>query len=125
MTDATADFFDGLSRRGHEPLLEKATGSLRFDLVHDGQTDHWLLTFKKGDLAVSRSNVKADCVLRTDKAVFDGIVGGRMNAMAAYLRGVVAIEGDQQVLVQFQRILPGPQSAGDPRPTAGYARRQS
>jgi hypothetical protein len=36
MTDPTAEFFDELGRRGHEPLLEKATGTLRFDIA-DGK----------------------------------------------------------------------------------------
>jgi hypothetical protein len=33
MTDATTEFFDELEARGHEPGLEKMTGTLRFDLV--------------------------------------------------------------------------------------------
>ena len=36
MTDEVADFFDELERRGHDPLLAKVTGSVRFDIV-DGQ----------------------------------------------------------------------------------------
>ena len=36
MTDSTAEFFHELDRRGHESLLEKATGSVRFDLA-DGR----------------------------------------------------------------------------------------
>jgi hypothetical protein len=33
MTDSTAEFFQELGRRGYEPLLEKGTGTIRFDLV--------------------------------------------------------------------------------------------
>jgi hypothetical protein len=32
MTDATTEFFHGLGARGHQPLLEKAAGTARFDL---------------------------------------------------------------------------------------------
>ena len=36
MTDATTEFFQELAERGHEPALEKATGTLRFDLSDGG-----------------------------------------------------------------------------------------
>ena len=36
MADATTEFFDALAERGHEPLLEKTTGTVRFDL-RDGK----------------------------------------------------------------------------------------
>ena len=39
MTDATAAFFDALVERGHEPLLEKATVTVRFDLKQGKKTD--------------------------------------------------------------------------------------
>ena len=66
------------------------------------------LTVDKGDVAVSRKNVRADCTLRADKAVFDQVASGKMNAMAATLRGDIAIDGDSELLVPFQRLLPGP-----------------
>lgn len=44
MTDANAEFFQGLGSRGHEPLLEKATGTIRFDLADGTRTDRWLVT---------------------------------------------------------------------------------
>ena len=66
MADATAEFFDALVERGHEPLLENATGTVRFDLNEGKKTDRWLVTVTKGDLAVSRQNLRADCVVSAD-----------------------------------------------------------
>ena len=100
--------FEELGRRGHEPLLEKVSGTIRFEIVDGKQTERWLVSIDKGDLSVSRKNVRADCTLRTDKAVFDRVASGKMNAMAATLRGDIALEGDSELLVPFQRLLPGP-----------------
>jgi putative sterol carrier protein len=108
MTDATAEFFEQLEARGHEPVLEKSTGTLRFDIKDGQRTARWLVTIQKGDIGVSRRNAKADCVVRMNKALFDGMATGRANPMAALLRGEVNAEGDVGLLASFQRLFPGP-----------------
>jgi putative sterol carrier protein len=112
MTDATSEFFNGLEARGHEPLLEKATGTLRFDLVNGKRRARWLVEIDHGDVAVSRRNAKADCVVRVEKRLFDGITSGKQNAMAAVLRGELEIEGRRELLVFFQRLFPAPPKKG-------------
>jgi putative sterol carrier protein len=113
-----------LGRRGHEPLLEKVSGTIRFEIVDGKQTERWLVTIDKGDLAVSRKNVRADCTLRADKAVFDRVASGKMNAMAAFLRGDIILDGDSpELLVPFQRLLPGPPRRRRPRRATSAGRR--
>ena len=51
MTDATTEFFDKLARRGHEPLLKKVTGTMRFDLAQGTRTDHYFVAVKHGAVA--------------------------------------------------------------------------
>jgi putative sterol carrier protein len=124
MTDATAEFFDALVERGHEPLLENATGTVRFDLKDGRKTDRWLVAVVKGDLAVSRRNLRADCVISADKALFDGIASGKTNALTALLRGALRLEGDVELMTLFQRLFPGPARSRKRRPTAAPARRK-
>ena len=106
--DATTDFFNELDARRHEPLLENANGTLRFDLSNGKRKARWLVTIAKGDVSVSHGGTKADCVMRTTQALFDRVVTGEENAMAALLRGEIAVEGEPHLLVLFQRLFPGP-----------------
>ena len=111
MTDLTAEFFDDLAQRGHEPLLGNASGTMRFDIADGKRTETWFVTIDKGDLTVSRKPSTADTTLRAQKALFDGVASGQVNAVAAMLRGEIAVEGDWRLLVLFQRLFPGPSAA--------------
>jgi predicted lipid carrier protein YhbT len=122
MTDSTAEFFQELGRRGHEPLLEKATGIVRFDLVGDRRTERWLVRLDRGGVSVSRKNIAADCVVRAERTLFDAMVSGEANGMAAYLRGELTLEGDPELLVLFQRVLPGPATRRSRRRSTGRGR---
>jgi putative sterol carrier protein len=106
--DSTAEFFEELGSRGHEPLLRKATGSARFDVVEGKRTRRWLVAIDKGDIAVSRKNAAADTVLRADRTTFDRVAAGELNAVAAVLRGELAVRGDLRLLVLLQRLFPRP-----------------
>jgi putative sterol carrier protein len=108
MAEATKEFVEGLARRGHEPLLEHASGTVRLELENGRRKERWLVSIDNGDLSVSRGNGKADCTFAAPKELFEGIASGRVNAMAAILRGAMAIEGNWELLVLFQRLFPGP-----------------
>ena len=105
--DVTADLFESLGRRGHEPLLERAHGTLRFELS-DGRPSRWTVTVDGGDVVVSRARSRADCTVRADKKLFDDIASGDVNALAAILRGAVSVEGDPELFALFQRLFPCP-----------------
>ena len=105
--DPAEQFFAELATRGHEPLLRKASGSTRFDVRDGRRTRRWVVAVDDGDVAVSTGKGDAACVIRADKAVFDKIVAGRMNAVAAVLRGDLEVEGDWRLIVRMQRLFPG------------------
>ena len=108
MPDATAAFFGELAERGHEPLLEHTKGTLKVELADGKRVDRWLVEVDNGDVAVSRKNVRADCTLRANKELFDGIAVGKVNATAAVLRGALTFDGDIELLVRLQRLFPAP-----------------
>jgi hypothetical protein len=49
--------------------------------------------------------------VQLSKSLFDDIVQGRANAVAATLRGDIGVEGDVRLLNVFQRVFPGPSEA--------------
>jgi putative sterol carrier protein len=117
-TTATDRFFETLAGRRHEPLLEKVSGRVRFDLSHGDQTDHWMVTVREGDLEVTREDTDADSVVRVPLDVFDLLATGRENAFAALLRGQASAEGNLELPVLLQRLLPGPPDDQTARPEA-------
>jgi putative sterol carrier protein len=105
---ATDDFFGSLASPGHVELLEKARGSVRVELGSGKGAERWLVTIDKGDVVVSHKAGAADCTIRSSKALFDRIAGGDVNALAAFLRGELEVEGNWELLVLFQRLFPSP-----------------
>ena len=99
------------TQRSHEPRLAGFTGTVRFDLAHDGEVDHWFLDIAKGDLTVSNHDGPADAVISGDRTVIDGVLAGDVNPVAATLRGVMTIAGDWDLLFLCQRLFG--QGAGD------------
>jgi hypothetical protein len=106
--DPISQFFANLAAPGHLATFEGHSATLRFD-AHDGdQVQHWYVAVSNGDVAVTRQNKGADAVIHVDRLPFEAMVTGRMNAMAALLRGVLTCEGSMAALMMFQRCLPGP-----------------
>ena len=107
-TAGIVEFFEELGQREHEPLLEKVTGRVRFDLVDAGRPDRWLVSVDKGDTTVLHKGGPADCTARADRALFERLCRGEENALAAVLRGALVCSGDVELLFAIQRIFPGP-----------------
>src|SRR5687767_6767700 len=98
MSDAADTFLRQVAARGYEPLVDKARGVVKLELATGSDTDRWFVSMDRGDLAVARDERAADCTLRMDRAVFDGLTRGEVNAMAAVLRGEITIDGDRALL---------------------------
>jgi putative sterol carrier protein len=107
---ATTAFFDALSRQPSQPLLERATGTLRFDLERPDGDERWLVRLDRGRAHVERADAEAnaDAVVRGPGELFDRIAMGQANATAAVLRGALTVEGALDLVVLFQRLFPSP-----------------
>jgi ubiquinone biosynthesis protein UbiJ len=122
MTDHTTEFFERLGK-ATQPALSQIDGTIRLDVDDRSTTKHWYLEVSKGKVAVSQRNVKADVTLRLSRSLLDRVVTGEANATAAALRGQLGFEGDPQMLVAFQRLLPGPPRGNTANlPTKGRTR---
>jgi putative sterol carrier protein len=108
MAEATTEFFEDLERRGFDPLLEKATGRIGFELVNGKKTSRWLVAVDNGKVDVSHKSGATDCMVKTTGELFDELVRGETNAMAGVLRGAITVEGDPELLMLFQRVFAGP-----------------
>ncbi|WP_158289878.1 SCP2 sterol-binding domain-containing protein [Micromonospora sp. S4605] len=115
MSDPTAEFFDRLDRRGHEPLFEGACGTLRVDLVHEHGVDRWFVTMTPGDVHVTRADREVDAVLRVNRALFDRFVTGEANIYTAWVRNELTAEGDVRLPWLLERVMPQPTDAHHPR----------
>jgi putative sterol carrier protein len=108
MADTISDFFQKLGERGHEPLLGHLRGAVRFQLRDNGEFDQWVVTVDRGAVTVLHGNADADCVIGADRALFERLINGEENAIAAVLRGALRVSGDVEMLLTIQRIFPGP-----------------
>lgn len=82
---------------------------MRFDLANSkAQVDHWLVAVDRGDVTITQDTAAADCTIRTDKALFERLITGKENAIAATLRGAIVCSGNVELLFAIQRIFPGP-----------------
>ena len=106
--DPTTRFFEELAERGHQPLLRKATGSTRFEIVDGRRVRRWLVRVDKGNIAVEPGGGEAECVIPAQRTVFERVASGRANAVAAVLRGDIVVEGDWRLLVAMQRLFVRP-----------------
>jgi hypothetical protein len=114
MSSPTADFFNEIGRRRTGDVPTKFHGTIRFDLLRDGRTEHWYLAIDEGTVTVSREHSEATSTIQTDEELFDLMVTGRRGVKAALLRGALTVEGDISLLTAFRDLLPGPPVAHDP-----------
>jgi hypothetical protein len=122
---AIDDFFAELERRGHEPMLRRLSATVRWDILDGDRIEHRLVRIDRGDIRVAVSDEPADCVIIAERSVCDDVVSGRTSALAALLRGAAAVDGDFELMVLAQRLLPRTPGASAGRAVAVAGERLS
>ena len=56
---------------------------MRFEVVDGRKTDRWLVRVDKGDVDVKHRGGEADCVIRADRKIFEGMATGRVNGFGS------------------------------------------
>ena len=111
--DLVEGFFQDLSGRGHDPLLDRLNSVGRFEVVEGEHTDCWLVAVKGGHITVSQGGGDADWVMRADRETMNEVIRGDTGVLAAYLSGDLDV-GLQDPSMRFgmiRRLFAGPRSA--------------
>jgi hypothetical protein len=106
--DPVTQFFAALDQPGHLATLEGDSTAIRFDVLDGKKIERWHVSITRGEAAVTHSSGPADATVRIDRRHLEAMVTGRLNAQAAFLRGLYECEGSVGALMTFQRCLPGP-----------------
>jgi hypothetical protein len=106
--DPITRFFASLDEPGHLATFEGSSAEVRIDAVEGKKVERWHVSITRGDVAVTHNGGPADVTVRIDRPHLEALVTGRLNAQAAFLRGLFTCEGSVGALMMFQRSLPGP-----------------
>ncbi|MFV2113319.1 SCP2 sterol-binding domain-containing protein [Micromonospora sp. LOL_025] len=118
MTEATERFFESLPARAPDVLVSPVSGTMQIDLAEGGQTVHWLVHLRPGEVEVSRNRGPADAIWYTSADLFDRLVTGRAQAISSVLRNESSFSGDVVLFLLFHRFFPDPPGTRDPRAVA-------
>ncbi|MER5334311.1 SCP2 sterol-binding domain-containing protein [Micromonospora sp. NPDC002717] len=124
MSEATRTFFEALERHGHERLLKKTDGTIRFDLERGREVDHWFVEIRGGAVRVSQQNRDADIAIRSDNDFFDRMARGEAKPLPAWLRNDITFEGQFRLIILLERLFAPPPGARHPRIAARDRGRQ-
>ncbi|MFI7592311.1 SCP2 sterol-binding domain-containing protein [Micromonospora sp. NPDC049359] len=121
MTEATQRFFESLPARAPRVLRGLAAGTLQIDLGINHQTEHWLVRMRPGEVRATRERGPADAIWYSSSALFDRLIAGEAQALAAVLRNESTFSGDVVLFLAFRRFFPDPPGTRDPREVAREA----
>ncbi|MDM4721010.1 SCP2 sterol-binding domain-containing protein [Micromonospora sp. WMMA1363] len=118
MTEATERFFESLPARAPDVLRGLVSGTLQIQLNNGDHTAHWRVRMAPGSIEVSRQPGPADAILYSTEDLFDRLVTGRAQLLAAVLRNESTLSGNVVLFLAFRRFFPDPPGTRDPREVA-------
>ncbi|MDG4784099.1 SCP2 sterol-binding domain-containing protein [Micromonospora sp. WMMD961] len=118
MTEAAERFFESLPARAPDLLVGLTDGTLQIDLGTDHRTEHWMVRMRPGSVQVSRERGPADAIWYSSEALFDRLITGEAQSVAAVLRNESTFSGNVVLFLAFRRFFPNPPGTRDPREVA-------
>ncbi|RLP91812.1 MULTISPECIES: SCP2 sterol-binding domain-containing protein [unclassified Micromonospora] len=118
MTEVTERFFASLPARAPEVLGGLADGTLQIELTTGDLTEHWLVRMRPGFVQVGRHRGPADAIWYSSAVLFDRLVTGEAQGVAAVLRNESTFSGNVVLFLAFRRFFPDPPGTRDPREVA-------
>lgn len=118
MAEATERFFESLPARAPEVLRGLVSGALQIELSNGDRIDHWLVRMRPGAIEVRRERGPADAIWYSSEDLFDRLVTGRAQGVAAVLRNESTFSGNVVLFLAFRRFFPDPPGTRDPREVA-------
>ncbi|MER7893667.1 SCP2 sterol-binding domain-containing protein [Micromonospora sp. NPDC094482] len=118
MSETAERFFESLPARAPDVLRGLVSGTLQIELSTDDETDHWLVVMRPGTVEVSRHRGPADALWYSSADLFDRLVRGEAQGVAAVLRNESTFSGNVVLFLAFRRFFPDPPGTRDPREAA-------
>ncbi|BCJ59991.1 hypothetical protein [Micromonospora endophytica] len=118
MSEAIEQFFAAVPVRAPEVLHASPSGTLRIDLSDGHRTEHWLVRMWWGGAEVSRGSEGADAVWYCSFGLFERLITGRTQALAALFRNESTYAGSVILFLSFRRFFPAAPGTRDPREVA-------
>lgn len=118
MSEAIERFFESLPARAPHVLRSPVAGTIQIDLSKDNQTTHWLVRMAPGEIEVSQARGPADAIWYNSEELFERLVTGRDQAIAAVLRNESTFSGNVVLFLAFRRFFPNRPGTRDPREVA-------
>ncbi|WP_406040329.1 hypothetical protein OG799_31160 [Micromonospora sp. NBC_00898] len=118
MGEAIERFFASLPERAPVVLLGPVSGTLQIDLTTGNCTDHWLVELGHGSARVFRELRVSDATWHSSHDLFERLVAGRDNGIAAMIRNESTFTGKVTLFLAFRRFFPDPPGTRDPRELA-------
>jgi len=115
-------FFEGVAD-AKVRLLQNTSGTVLVEIRGGQRTERWYVNIRRGDVSVARSGRDPDCIVRSDRATFEAVLSGRLNAMPALLRGLLEVEGKVNLLAALQALFRPSAGADEPRVATHAGRR--
>ena len=104
--DTIERFFAGAAvRASSDPMLRRATGTCRFDIVGAGS---WLVRADHGALSVNAAteSTLADCTLIATEDDFVRMARGEQNPLTSFMRGRLRMTGRISLAERFLHLFP-------------------